>query len=115
MVTIRHLAPGTDGRASELRTDLSESNALTRPIRPLKLHYVSSAVIPYPGCAGWLGTLSPADALTATSSHELREAITDAVSGTGWYDDANGEIGDICACRTKPSESPQEPIVRFWR
>jgi hypothetical protein len=41
-------------------------------------------------------------ALTSTSSHELCEAITDAVPGTGWYDDANGEIGDICAWKTKP-------------
>ena len=60
------------------------------------------AVMPYPGCAGCLGTLNPADALTSTSSHELCEAITDAVPGTGWYDDANGEIGDICAWKTKP-------------
>ena len=41
------------------------------------------AVMPYPGCAGCLGTLSSADALTSTSSHELCEAITDAVPGPG--------------------------------
>jgi hypothetical protein len=29
------------------------------------------------------------------------EAITDAVPGTGWYDDNHGEIGDICAWKTK--------------
>ncbi len=40
-------------------------------------------------------------ALTSTSSHELCEAIADAVAGTGWYDDSNGEIGDICAWKTK--------------
>jgi hypothetical protein len=27
--------------------------------------------------------------------------ITDAVPGAGWYDDVNGEIGDICAWTTK--------------
>jgi hypothetical protein len=59
------------------------------------------AVMPYPGCAGCTGGLAPFDALTATSSHELCEAITDAIPGQGWYDDANGEIGDICAWKTK--------------
>jgi hypothetical protein len=59
------------------------------------------AVMPYPGCSGCTGGLSVQDALTSTSSHELCEAITDAIPGQGWYDDANGEIGDICAWKTK--------------
>jgi hypothetical protein len=59
-----------------------------------KVYY---AVMPYPSCAGCLGGMPVQDALTATSSHELCEAITDPVPGTGWYDDNNGEIGDICA------------------
>ncbi|HKB98975.1 MAG TPA: hypothetical protein VKD23_09335 [Terriglobales bacterium] len=59
------------------------------------------ASMPYPGCAGCLGGLTALDALTSTSSHELCEAITDAIPGQGWYDDANGEIGDICAWTTK--------------
>ena len=59
------------------------------------------AAMPYPGCQGCTGTLAPLDALTSTSSHELCEAITDPVPGQGWYDDANGEIGDICAWTTK--------------
>jgi hypothetical protein len=59
------------------------------------------AVMPFPGCAGCTGGLSVADALTSTSSHELCEAITDPIPGQGWYDDANGEIGDICAWKTK--------------
>jgi hypothetical protein len=59
------------------------------------------AVMPYPGCSGCLGGLNALDALTSTSSHELCEAITDAIPGRGWYDDANGEIGEICAGRTK--------------
>jgi len=57
--------------------------------------------MPYPGCAGCTGGLSTLDALTSTSSHELCEAITDPIPGQGWYDDANGEIGDICAWKTK--------------
>jgi hypothetical protein len=59
------------------------------------------AAMPYPGCTGCLGGLSTIDALTSTSSHELCEAITDAIPGQGWYDDANGEIGDICAWQSK--------------
>jgi hypothetical protein len=59
------------------------------------------AVMPYPGCTGCRGPLQEFDALTSTSSHELCEAITDAIPGQGWYDQANGEIGDICAWKTK--------------
>lgn len=59
------------------------------------------AVMPYPGCAGCTGGLTPFDALTSTSSHELCEAITDPIPGQGWYDDSNGEIGDICAWKTR--------------
>ncbi len=59
------------------------------------------AAMPYPGCSGCAGGLQAFDALTSTSSHELCEAITDAVPGQGWYDDHNGEIGDICAWKTK--------------
>jgi hypothetical protein len=59
------------------------------------------AVMPYAGCNGCLGGLSALDALTATSSHELCEAITDPIPGQGWYDDQNGEIGDICAWKMK--------------
>jgi hypothetical protein len=59
------------------------------------------AVMPYPGCSGCTGGLSAFDALTSTSSHELCEAITDPIPGNGWYDDANGEIGDICAWQTR--------------
>jgi hypothetical protein len=59
------------------------------------------AVMPYPGCTGCVSSLTPFDALTSTSSHELCEAITDPIPGRGWYDDGNGEIGDICAWQTK--------------
>jgi hypothetical protein len=46
-------------------------------------------------CVTITGTLRDA------SSHELCEAITDPIPGQGWYDDTNGEIGDICAWQTK--------------
>ena len=59
------------------------------------------AVTPYPDCSACIGTSSVLDALTSTSSHELCEAITDPFPGQGWYDDQNGEIGDICAWKTK--------------
>ena len=59
------------------------------------------AVMPFPGCDGCTGGIVAFDALTSTSSHELCEAITDPIPGEGWYDDANGEVGDICAWQTK--------------
>ena len=59
------------------------------------------AVMPYAGCAGCEGGLATLDAMTSTSSHELCESITDPIPGQGWYDDSNGEIGDICAWKTK--------------
>ncbi len=59
------------------------------------------AVMPAADCSGCEGGLDAFAALTSASSHELCEAITDPVPGQGWYDDANGEIGDICAWRTK--------------
>jgi len=59
------------------------------------------AVMPYPDCSGCVGGLALLDALTSTTSHELCEAITDPIPGQGWYDDQNGEIGDICAWQSK--------------
>ena len=59
------------------------------------------AAMPFPGCGGCTGGLSTIDALTSTSSHELCEAITDPIPGSGWYNDQYGEIGDLCAWQTK--------------
>jgi hypothetical protein len=55
------------------------------------------AVVPYPDCGGCRGGMETFEALTATSSHALCEAITDPVPGRGWYDDHHGEVGDVCA------------------
>jgi len=63
-----------------------------------KVYY---ALMPYPTCSGCLGGMNAFNALTGTSSHELCEAITDPVPGSGWYDHVNGEIGDICAWNFK--------------
>src|SRR5262249_1653041 len=59
------------------------------------------AVMPFPGCDGCLGSLTPIEALTSTGSHERCEAMTDPHTWTGWNDDNNGEIGDICAWETE--------------
>ncbi len=59
------------------------------------------AVMPYPSCSGCEGGLSVQKALTGTSSHELCEAITDPIPGSGWYDNTHGEIGDVCAWQFK--------------
>lgn len=55
------------------------------------------AVLPFPNCQGCLGGLTPLNVLTATTSHEISEALTDAVPGSGWYDSVGGEIGDLCS------------------
>lgn len=62
---------------------------------------VRYAVLPYPDCAGCTGGMSVEAALTSVTSHEIDEAVTDPEPGSGWYDQANGEIGDICAWQTK--------------
>ena len=64
------------------------------------IHY---AVIAYPGAPNFSATsqgfASNLDDLTAVSSHEVAEAVTDPnvnYKALGWYDDQlNGEIGDL--------------------
>jgi hypothetical protein len=70
------------------------------------------AVMPFPDCSDCSSNLSSIDALTVTASHELCEAITDAIPGQGWYDNQNGEIGDICAWQTK--KLGQYTVQKEW-
>ncbi len=71
-----------------------------------KKHDIYYGVVPDLGgaCAGGCGSGAQLDNTTAASSHELVEAVTDAAVGLAksyapplaWYDENNGEIGDIC-------------------
>jgi hypothetical protein len=70
------------------------------------------AVMPFPGCSGCSSNFSSFEALTVTASHELCEAITDPIPGQGWYDNQNGEIGDICAWKTK--KIGQDTVQQEW-
>ncbi len=70
------------------------------------------AVMPFPGCSGCSANLSSFDALTVTASHELCEAITDPIPGQGWYDNQNGEIGDICPWQTR--KVGQYTVQKEW-
>jgi hypothetical protein len=64
-------------------------------------------VIPHLDCAGCGFQSTEMDSKTVVLSHEMSEATTDPDVGLaiatnnnaylGWYDDTNGEIGDICA------------------
>jgi hypothetical protein len=56
------------------------------------------AVIPLTLASQGTGTFDQSfDSLTAVSSHELSEAITDPILDTGWdQGDASHEIGDLC-------------------
>lgn len=78
---------------------------------------ISYAVEPF--CLAGSGSLSQLDFFTLTSSHELCEAITDPVPGTGWYWFQNqkhqGEIGDICESAPNAEERMGKFLVqREW-
>jgi len=67
--------------------------------RGADIHY---AVLPYPGgynpSPGSQGFATAFNELTAVSSHEIAEAVTDPnvnYKQPGWYDPQRGEIGDI--------------------
>jgi hypothetical protein len=70
------------------------------------------AVMPFPDCSGCTSSLASFDAITVSASHELSEAITDPIPGEGWYDNQNGEIGDICAWQTK--QVGQYTVQKEW-
>ena len=62
-------------------------------------------VMPHPDCAGCKFEATVQDSITVVASHEMWEADTDADVGLAtavgpplaWYDQTNGENGDICA------------------
>ena len=62
-------------------------------------------VSPYPSCTGCQFESTVMNSSTVVLSHEMSELITDPDVGLattigpplGWYDQTNGEIGDICA------------------
>ena len=62
-------------------------------------------VVPHPDCGGCQFEATVKDSVTVVVSHEIWEASTDADVGLattlgpplGWYDQNNGENGDICA------------------
>jgi hypothetical protein len=69
--------------------------------------YVFYGVMPdldHDGCQNGCGAGTPENNVTEVSSHEMIEAVTDPAVGLAktagpplaWYDNANGEIGDIC-------------------
>jgi hypothetical protein len=64
--------------------------------------YVSYGVMPDLGACGYCGDSSELTAMTAVSSHELAEAVTDAqpTLNNAWYSQGmgarQGEIGDLC-------------------
>jgi hypothetical protein len=62
---------------------------------------IAYLVVTYPSCPGCVCTFNTFDAMTATTSHALCEAITDPLPGKGWYDDVNGEIGDVAPWKTR--------------
>jgi hypothetical protein len=64
-------------------------------------------ILPYPGCSGCTFGPTAVDSLTVLESHELANVATDPDAGIavdtndlswlGWYDNANGQIAEICA------------------
>jgi hypothetical protein len=82
------------------------------------------SVIPDQGghCAGGCGKdPSMFNNTTTVSSHELIEAVTDADVGQNhiaWYDQANGEIGDIChgqqGCSNGSSPCTASAVQKEW-
>jgi hypothetical protein len=69
------------------------------PVVYANMPYVDSNATSIGGCTGT--SAHPNDQAfddeTSVLSHEFNEAITDPLAdGSGWYDNSNGEIGDIC-------------------
>jgi hypothetical protein len=61
---------------------------------PFSVHPDTSAGGPCAGCSNG-GTYF--DGVSVVHSHELVEAVTDAAPPSAWWNDTEGEIGDICS------------------
>lgn len=70
--------------------------AVDAPIPP-----IFYAVVPYPGCSGCGKEVSILQSLTAITSAELINAVTDPVYGWGWFDPSHGEVADVTAGQTE--------------
>ena len=83
---------------------------------------------PQPDYSGACGTLcgfvpgNDTASLTTASSHEMVEAITDSAVGLattlgpplGWYDNNNGEIGDICEGQAQGQQVAGQYVQTEW-
>ncbi|KAJ3308008.1 hypothetical protein HDU76_004188 [Blyttiomyces sp. JEL0837] len=105
-----HFGPGisiTQGGSSSCQQFCAYHGTIDISSLNVGTQYLYYGVIPDQGgaCAGGCGASSNTfKNLCSVSSHELVEAITDAAVGVAsgnsaplaWYDQTNGEIGDIC-------------------
>lgn len=82
----------------------SANASATDPKSAIFQYSVNPDFGPGSGCDSGCGNGSTEfDNISSVSSHELAESITDAQAGyappgppLAWYDDTNGEVGDIC-------------------
>jgi hypothetical protein len=98
MLVVVHLQPGmavTQGGSRSCQAFCGYHDSLSNDGGPDPRAY---AVLPYPSCTGCLGGLSAFDSLTSIASHEVMEAVSDPIPGSGWYDGpSNAENADLCA------------------
>lgn len=73
---------------------------------------VAYAVIPYPDCHACARGRPVFDALTAISSHELINAVTDTRYRAGLYNDDHAEICDICTPETATVRG--YTVAKWW-
>ncbi|KAI8619134.1 hypothetical protein BC830DRAFT_824765 [Chytriomyces sp. MP71] len=105
-----HFAPGisiTQGGSGSCQVFCAYHGTIDISSLNVGTQYLYYGVMPDQGgsCAGGCGSdPSTVNNLFSVSSHELAEAATDAAVGVAanvgpplaWYDQTNGEIGDIC-------------------
>jgi len=112
MVLMVHFAPGIRIRLGTSRSCESGGFCGYHSAFRLRGKRLAYAVLPDmgdgSGCDTGCGGGSAFDRVTSVASHELTEATTDPEVGLAkgldaplaWYDQAGGEIGDLCAGKT---------------